>query len=295
MSDRIPYTYLIRCKSTGQFYYGLKYGKGADPKAFWKKYFTSSAYVAALIERYGKDDFETEIRRIFDCPKQARKWEQRVLQKIIKWPGCLNVGVGGDAIKSHEKKMLIGSDGLNSYQRAGRKLGQRLATDSELLKQRSQSRTKTMSAIGDDGLTGFQRACQKNKGKNNPSCKKENREKISASVNTWREHNAEAVAEQQRKSSEARLKIGSDGLTCHERHSIFMKEHCQAIGTVWITDGTRDQRWKGQELPEGWTIGRTNGTLAGHKYELTTCPYCGKVGSGGNMKRFHFDNCKEIK
>lgn len=23
-----------------------------------------------------------------------------------------------------------------------------------------------------------------------------------------------------------------------------------------------------------------------------TCPYCGFVGAGGNMTRYHFDNCK---
>ena len=29
--------------------------------------------------------------------------------------------------------------------------------------------------------------------------------------------------------------------------------------------------------------------------EQKTCPYCGAVGAGGNMTRYHFDNCKEKK
>jgi hypothetical protein len=29
--------------------------------------------------------------------------------------------------------------------------------------------------------------------------------------------------------------------------------------------------------------------------ETFTCPHCGKVGSGGSMTRWHFDNCKEKK
>lgn len=29
------------------------------------------------------------------------------------------------------------------------------------------------------------------------------------------------------------------------------------------------------------------------KKETFTCPHCGKVGSGGSMTRWHFDNCKE--
>jgi len=32
--------------------------------------------------------------------------------------------------------------------------------------------------------------------------------------------------------------------------------------------------------------------LTGHKYELLTCPKCEKTGGKGNMKRWHFDNCK---
>lgn len=30
----------------------------------------------------------------------------------------------------------------------------------------------------------------------------------------------------------------------------------------------------------------------GYKYKELTCPYCGKIGSGPNMTRYHFDKCK---
>ena len=30
----------------------------------------------------------------------------------------------------------------------------------------------------------------------------------------------------------------------------------------------------------------------GHKYTKVICPHCKKKGGGGNMKRYHFDNCK---
>lgn len=33
----------------------------------------------------------------------------------------------------------------------------------------------------------------------------------------------------------------------------------------------------------------------GYKYDKITCPYCNKSGGGGNMKRYHFDNCKHKK
>jgi len=34
----------------------------------------------------------------------------------------------------------------------------------------------------------------------------------------------------------------------------------------------------------------------GAKYQMKTkiCPHCGTEGKGGNMSRYHFDNCKTI-
>jgi hypothetical protein len=43
----------------------------------------------------------------------------------------------------------------------------------------------------------------------------------------------------------------------------------------------------GETLPEGF---RWGWTIPPHK--LKTCPHCGTTGGGGNMKRYHFDNCK---
>jgi hypothetical protein len=30
----------------------------------------------------------------------------------------------------------------------------------------------------------------------------------------------------------------------------------------------------------------------GMKYKESVCPHCGKKGGGGNMVRYHFENCK---
>lgn len=32
--------------------------------------------------------------------------------------------------------------------------------------------------------------------------------------------------------------------------------------------------------------------MKGYKHKNRVCPYCGKEGSGGNMTRYHFNNCK---
>ena len=78
----IPYTYLIKFKPTGQVYYGVRFAKGCHPNEFWDKYMTSSKVVHQLIEEHGKDSFEYEIRKTFDCADKAIEWESTVLKRM---------------------------------------------------------------------------------------------------------------------------------------------------------------------------------------------------------------------
>ena len=32
-----------------------------------------------------------------------------------------------------------------------------------------------------------------------------------------------------------------------------------------------------------------------YKDKQKECPHCGLIGGGGNMKRYHFDNCKSLQ
>lgn len=87
-----PYTYLLKHKPTGLFYYGVRYSKDCNPEDFWVKYFTSSKSVKKLIENYGKDSFEYEIRKTFDSAEKAIMWENKVLKRlnVINNPKFLN-------------------------------------------------------------------------------------------------------------------------------------------------------------------------------------------------------------
>lgn len=80
--DRTPFTYSLFCSTTKQYYYGVRYGKGCHPDQLWSSYFTSSKTVSQLIEQHGKDAFEIRIRKVFDCPKKALEWEQRLLERV---------------------------------------------------------------------------------------------------------------------------------------------------------------------------------------------------------------------
>lgn len=84
MTDRTPYVYLLKNKTTGLFYYGLRFGKNCHPDDFWVEYFTSSKLVKDLINKHGKSDFEFEIRRKFESKESAINWEQKVIRRLAK-------------------------------------------------------------------------------------------------------------------------------------------------------------------------------------------------------------------
>lgn len=93
----IYYTYLIKHKVTNKVYYGSSYSKKAHPKKLWVSYFTSSKVVKSLINEYGKDSFDYEIRKTFDDPIKCRNWEALVLNKMnaAKCDHWLNKHNGG--------------------------------------------------------------------------------------------------------------------------------------------------------------------------------------------------------
>jgi hypothetical protein len=78
----LPYTYLLTHKISGQRYYGARYAKGCHPNDLWTTYFSSSKRVSWLIEKYGKDSFDYEIRRTFTDVDSCREWECKFLQRV---------------------------------------------------------------------------------------------------------------------------------------------------------------------------------------------------------------------
>lgn len=81
-----PYTYLVKFKPTGKVYYGSRcqnYTKFNRTPAedFWNHYTTSSENINTLIEAFGKDAFEYEIRRTFNSIEDMANWETRVLTR----------------------------------------------------------------------------------------------------------------------------------------------------------------------------------------------------------------------
>jgi len=78
----IPYSYVLFHIPTKKRYYGIQYGKNANPSNLWTTYFTSSKIVHNLIEKYGKESFLFEVRKTFLNKTEALLWEHKFLKKI---------------------------------------------------------------------------------------------------------------------------------------------------------------------------------------------------------------------
>lgn len=84
-SGYVPFTYLLRHRPTGLMYYGSKFAQVshvAHPDMLWTSYFTSSNEVGNLIQAYGAESFDYEIRKTFKTGEEALAWETRLLRRI---------------------------------------------------------------------------------------------------------------------------------------------------------------------------------------------------------------------
>ena len=77
----IPYTYLIGWSSLNMYYYGVQYGKKANPANLWKSYFTSSKKVSVIRQEHGEPDI-IQVRKCFTNALAAKKWEYVVLNRL---------------------------------------------------------------------------------------------------------------------------------------------------------------------------------------------------------------------
>lgn len=89
--------------------------------------------------------------------------------------------------------------------------------------------------------------------------------------------------------------IGEDGLTPSKRSGLKQKgEKSVFYNFIWINNSIIELRHNPDEIiPSGFLKGRLKTNLKGIPRKEKICPYCNKIGRGGNMVRYHFDNCKK--
>lgn len=76
------FTYLVKNKITGRWYYGVRYRKNCKISDLFTIYFTSSNEVKSDIKLYGVTAFEYEIRKQFNSVENALSWECKVLKRM---------------------------------------------------------------------------------------------------------------------------------------------------------------------------------------------------------------------
>lgn len=114
----IPYCYFIGWPKLNKFYYGVKFGIGANPDTFWKTYFTSSELVSQYRRQYGEPTL-IEVRKIFNpdrygsvvyAQEASIRHENKVIRRMNMIPeerflNCSNnvYHRTGDRVTNHTK------------------------------------------------------------------------------------------------------------------------------------------------------------------------------------------------
>jgi hypothetical protein len=282
----IPFTYRVTHIPSGTWYYGVRYAEGCHPNDLFISYFTSSARISKLLSEDGPDAFTTEIRRTFQSKEAAIKWEHRVLRKILGWEKCLNQSafpaVSPEArAKGNRKKAEIQESGMTIFQQAGMKWKQKLdlVDPNTGLTYREMRRQRYNQSLDKNNTRYVFRSDIS--GDKNPAKREDVRKKISDTLK-------ERIASGEVVPWPTGKKL--------EYVSKRMKGNNLVEGMKWYNDGQKDYRLLPTD-PSTSSLkeGRLFSAVRGKKYDMVRCPHCNTEGSGGNMKRYHFENCKLIR
>jgi hypothetical protein len=146
MKEWIPYVYVVKNKTTGLKYLGVRYAKGCHPDDLWVTYFTSSSLIKKLIDTYGKNDFYVKvIHKYPSCPETAilreAKYFPYIKQREDYLNACFSSGiidlrisskagkVGGNIVKSKKIGIFRSEDDRKEWASMGGKVGGKLQAE----------------------------------------------------------------------------------------------------------------------------------------------------------------------
>jgi hypothetical protein len=239
-----------------------------------------------LVKTGDRQDFRPEVRRTFGSRAEAIAWEARVNKKIISRKNVINEcawpAVSEEAARrSVASKAAVGLDGLSVSQRAG------------LVQKANRSKI--------DPDTGMTYAERRRLRFNQSFSASGSREAMSKRSKEWHTKNENPtkrpeIGQKISRSLKAGIADGSIKTTKGmkiPKISEALKGNTAVKGYKWYNDGVRDVRLQPSDPAAlGLQAGRLKTKEAGWSYKILKCPICGHEGGGGNMKRYHFENCR---
>lgn len=202
-----------------------------------------------------KHEYKTEI--LFDdlTIEEAIKKEQ----ELIKLYGRRDLGLG---------KLVNMTDGGDGQINMSEETKQKLS---------NYNKGKTIKNHWTKTKEGKARIRKWTVGNMNPSKRPEVAKKISE---------AKKGKKNSKVSEYAKQKTGEKNAFYGKKHTSEFKEKMRQLKT-----GVR----LSESHKENLKLAMLNRLPYDYKDKQQTCPYCGLIGGGGNMKRYHFDNCKSLK
>lgn len=248
----VPYTYFLYHNPTGFKYYGVKFGKRANPELFWVPggYYSSSVKVKELINNYGADSFRAEVRKKFTCVEDAIRYEYKFLRKVnaVSKNDWLN-----QCAISDKFYCMMGEE-------ARKASSERMKKQMKNFKPSAESNQKRSNTLKGRVIT------------------KETRKKMSEV-----QKNRSEEKEQARRDKIRQHAIGRG-------HSDEVKQSLSKIvsETRWVNNGVEQKKVHVNDLKNALSNGWINGRIL----TIVTCPHCGATGVKHNIVRKHFDKCK---
>jgi len=285
------YTYMITDTVNKMFYVGVR-SCDCDPEE--DPYMSSSKYVKEAIEKHGKDIFVKMVIDVFKTREEANEAEERFLtaNNAKANPVFYNKA-------NNHKDLYFNFHDLPKEEQEI--MMNRLLAKASTPEAREKSRQGVIKAWRERHNDLVRRIHHKNrdyskavisleKGRGQGKTKlrgngrtdrqkeasKKRKERIANGWNKW--HSEEA----DRKRSKT--------MTGRKR-----PEHSESLkGRIPVVKDGVQRNIKPELLNTFLAEGWVKGTLpkAKWKFKELVCPYCGKVGRGGNMTRYHFNNCK---
>ena len=309
-----PYTYLLKHNPTNTYYYGVRYQnvKKKIPIAedLWTKYFTSSPKVEELIEDYGADSFDFEIRRVFDTPKQATIWETKVLTrcKVLHDDKWINANIAGHIMPTAEsnKKISDFHKGKPKSAEHAAKIGD--ANRGKKKPPRDQAYRDNMSIATSGEKNGMYGKSQSEETKKLIGAANKGRKSTLKGKCLSEAHKSKISstkkAKQYKHTAASKQKISSamTGNKHTEETKKKMSSSAKGIKKGPMSNFHKQQISKGtlgKKKPVGMSAKLSDTIMKqladGTHYSQIkeACIYCGKVMNKGMIKRWHGEKCKE--